>query len=255
MIKHIWQGQTFWLHPNRLMYWEEQNILIGSDLHLGKTGHFRKAGIGIPQQVYKEDLQRLFAAIQHFNPKQLLIVGDLFHSEANKELDWFIRWRNDFPSIDFHLVKGNHDILKRNWYLENGLVVSRELQVGGLRFLHDPGPLVLNVDLQPPKEGGSSLKVKKGDCIEGTLRSTVNSFPTISGHLHPGISISGGSRQTLRFPCFYFSQMQCILPAFSLFTGMCTIKPKPGESVFAIIPSNAVKGEQGAVIKLQDSGK
>jgi DNA ligase-associated metallophosphoesterase len=138
MVKHIWHGQTFWLHPNRLMYWEEQNILIGSDLHLGKTGHFRKAGIAMPQQVYREDLQRLFAVIQHFNPSQLLIVGDLFHSEANKELDWFTRWRNDFSSTDFHLVKGNHDILGDDWYTEKGLAVSIELEIAGLRFVHEP---------------------------------------------------------------------------------------------------------------------
>ena len=220
MIQHNWHGQTFWLHPHRLMYWEEQHILIGSDLHLGKTGHFRKAGIGIPQQVYKEDLQRLFAAIQHFNPKQFIIVGDLFHSEANKELDWFARWRNDFASIDFHLIKGNHDILKKEWYANIGLVVSEEWQESGIRFLHDPAPL------------------------------TNNSIPTISGHLHPGISISGGSKQTLRFPCFYFGQTQCILPAFSLFTGLATIQPKKGEAIFIITPSNTAKGEQGAVIQL-----
>lgn len=210
------------------MFWEEQNILIGSDLHLGKTGHFRKAGIAMPQQVYKEDLQRLFAAIQHFSPKQLLIVGDLFHSEANKELDWFVRWRNDFPATDFHLVMGNHDILNKNWYGENGLVVSSELQVGGLRFLHDPIAV-----------SGEAADVS----IERHL-------PTISGHLHPGISISGGSKQTLRFPCFYFTPNQCILPAFSLFTGLFNIKPKRGEAVFAVMPSNSSKGELGSVIKI-----
>ncbi len=210
------------------MFWEEQNILIGSDLHLGKTGHFRKAGIAMPQQVYKEDLQRLFAAIQHFSPKQLLIVGDLFHSEANKELDWFVRWRNDFPATDFHLVMGNHDILNKNWYGENGLVVSRELQVAGLRFLHDPIAVsgeAADVNIERPQ-------------------------PTISGHLHPGISISGGGKQSLRFPCFYFTQNQCILPAFSLFTGLFNIKPKRGEAVFAIMPSNSIKGELGSVIKI-----
>lgn len=217
MVKHIWHGQTFWLHPHRLMYWEEQNILIGSDLHLGKTGHFRKAGIAMPQQVYREDLQRLFSAIQHFSPRQLLVVGDLFHSEANKELDWFNRWRNDFSKTDFHLVKGNHDILGNSWYNENGLVVSTELKVGGLRFVHEP--LVVSSE--------------SSDVSDAT--------PTISGHLHPGIIISGGGRQSLRFPCFFFSDDQCILPAFSLFTGLFSIKPKKGESVFAITKNEVIK--------------
>jgi uncharacterized protein len=224
------------------MFWEEQNILIGSDLHLGKTGHFRKAGIAMPQQVYKEDLQRLFTAIQHFSPKQFLIVGDLFHSEANKEFDWFIRWRNDFPATDFHLVMGNHDILNKNWYGENGLVVSRELQVGGLRFLHDP----LDVSGESSAVSSEEANVK----VEAAEVNIERQLPTISGHLHPGISISGGSKQTLRFPCFYFTQNQCILPAFSLFTGLFNIKPKRGEAVFAVMPSNASKGELGSVLKI-----
>ena len=240
MIKHIWQGQTFWLHPHRLMYWEEQNILIGSDLHLGKTGHFRKAGIAMPQQVYKEDLQRLFTAIRDYNPKQLLIVGDFFHSEANKELDWFARWRNDFPAIDFHLVKGNHDILKKDWYLNNGIKVSKEFTMDGIQFLHDPAEANRQTALVTSEEQG-------GDC---PLISSSLPLPTISGHLHPGISISGGSRQTLRFPCFYFSKMQCILPAFSLFTGLCSIKPKSGENVFAITPANLAKDERSSIFKI-----
>jgi len=61
--------------------------LIISDLHFGKTGHFRKSGIAVPQGVYKEDLQRLVSQIQYFQPSQLIIVGDFFHSQLNKELE------------------------------------------------------------------------------------------------------------------------------------------------------------------------
>lgn len=226
MTKHLWHGHNFWLHPNRLMYWEDQNILIGSDLHLGKTGHFRKAGIAMPAQVYREDLQRLFDAVQQFKPKKLLIVGDLFHSEANKELEWFIRWRNDFPQVDFHLVKGNHDLFRNDWYEKNGLSVCSDFELAGLRFLHDPSPSTVVV--QPVTE----------------------SLPTISGHLHPGVSISGGSRQTLRFPCFYFTENQCILPAFSMFTGIFSIKPNKGEQVFVITPGNARNGGQASIIQV-----
>ncbi len=66
--------------PHRCLYWEEERSLILSDLHFGKTGHFRKAGIAVPQSVYREDLLRLLSLIQYFQPRQLLVVGDLFHS-------------------------------------------------------------------------------------------------------------------------------------------------------------------------------
>jgi len=226
MKKHSWHGQTFWLHPDRLMYWEEQNILIGSDLHLGKTGHFRKAGLAMPAQVYKEDLQRLFAALQHFKPKQLLIVGDLFHSEANKEFDWFIRWRNDFHATDFSLVKGNHDILKDDWYGNNGIVVNKEWNIEGLKFLHAPEEPSINQALT--------------EIIQ----------PVISGHIHPGILVSGIGRQHLRLPCFYFGESQCILPAFSHFTGTYLLKPQKADSVFVITSANRIKGEQAAIIAM-----
>jgi metallophosphoesterase superfamily enzyme len=55
-------------------------VLIVSDLHFGKTGHFRKSGIAVPQSVYKKDLQRLFHQVQYFQPRKLIVVGDLFHS-------------------------------------------------------------------------------------------------------------------------------------------------------------------------------
>src|ERR1044072_3206990 len=113
---HRIKGQQLWLSPDRCIFWEDQRSLIVSDLHFGKTGHFRKAGIAVPQSVFKEDLQRLVAQLQHFKPKQLVVVGDLFHSVANKELDLFRRWREDMPGLCIQLVKGNHDVLKKEWY-------------------------------------------------------------------------------------------------------------------------------------------
>src|ERR1700685_2130790 len=96
--------QQLWLSPERMLFWEDEKALIVSDLHFGKTGHFRKSGIAVPQSVYKEDLQRLVSQIQHFQPSQIIIVGDFFHSQMNKELDLFQKWRENFPDVIFHLV-------------------------------------------------------------------------------------------------------------------------------------------------------
>lgn len=206
-------GQHLWLSPERVIYWEEERALILSDLHLGKSGHFRKSGIAIPQQVYKNDLQRLVQLIQDFQPKQLIFVGDLFHSHANKELDWFVKWRNDFSHIDMHLVKGNHDILAAEWYRSTNLEVHlHTYQVGALHFTHDNA---IN-DVVPE---GSYL---------------------FSGHLHPGILVRGLGKQSLRFPCFYFGKDRGILPAFGGFTGVAIIDPQPGEKVFAIVENSLI---------------
>jgi len=217
-------NQTLWLSIDRCIYWEEQKSLIVSDLHFGKTGHFRKSGIAVPQNVYKEDLQRLVHQLQYYKPQQLIVVGDLFHSVANKELQFFEKWRNDFSLLHIELVKGNHDILKKEWYSANNISVSDEhLNVDSFCFVHD-----INAACEPTKN--------------------INYY--FSGHIHPGVTISGLGKQSLTFPCYYFSEAFAVLPAFGKFTGTASIEQKASDSVFAIIPSNPAKGERGAVVKL-----
>src|SRR5688500_16707881 len=94
-LLHKIEEQTLWLSAGRALFWEEQEALVLSDLHLGKTGHFRKAGIAVPQAVLKEDMQRLMTLVHYFGPQQLIVVGDFFHSHANLELEFFKRWRED----------------------------------------------------------------------------------------------------------------------------------------------------------------
>lgn len=215
---------NFLLSSQRCLYWIEQKILIVTDLHLGKSGHFRKNGIAIPQTIYKEDLQRLFDQITFYKPTQLIIVGDLFHSEANKELDLFAKWRKDFSSLQFHLVKGNHDILSMDWYKSAAVEVSTiDLLIDGFRFIHD----ISNIS-------APSALVKY----------------TFSGHIHPGIRLDGGNKQSLHFPCYYFGNEYAVLPAFSRFTGLHMIEPLKNETVFALISSNHLNGEQASVIKI-----
>lgn len=204
------QNQSLLLSPNRTLFWQEQQALICSDLHLGKAGHFRKSGIALPPHIFKEDVQKLFAAIQFFNAKQVLIVGDMVHSHANKELDLFLKWRNDFADVDFHLIKGNHDILLKKWYADAQIVLHEEqLIVDPFLFTHDP---------------------TKSD-----------TYYVISGHIHPGISVKGLGKQSLKFPCFYFGKEQCILPAFGGFTGSHAIEPKKAEKVFAIVENSIIQ--------------
>lgn len=117
-IKHTILNNSFLLSAGRCIFWEEEKALILSDLHFGKTGHFRKNGIAVPQAIFKEDIQRLVAQIQFFKPVQLIIVGDLFHSHANKEMNLFVKWRNDFAQLSIKLIIGNHDILPAEWYSE-----------------------------------------------------------------------------------------------------------------------------------------
>src|SRR5688500_20381215 len=108
LLSHIVRNEHLILSPERTLFWEDQRTLIAADLHVGKTGHFRKEGIAVPQAVYRDDLHRLLSQILFFKAERLIIVGDLTHSSANLEMDLFRRWRKDFPLLEVVLVKGNH---------------------------------------------------------------------------------------------------------------------------------------------------
>ena len=218
------QNQQLWLSPERVIFWENENALIISDLHFGKTGHFRKSGIAVPQGVYKEDLQRLVSQIQYFQPLQLIIVGDFFHSQLNKELELFSKWRADFPDLDIHLIKGNHDILHNDWYAQCDISLAEEEKtINEFCFIHDISVV-----------GHRAVGIPQNHKLQ-----TTNYF--FSGHIHPGIRMSGAGKQSLCFPCFYFGKEYAVLPAFSRFTGVALIDPKKDENVFAVVGNNLVQ--------------
>lgn len=97
------------LDKERAIYLPNEQLLAISDLHLGKAAHFRKAGLAIPNSVSQSDFNRLTGLIEKYLPKQLLINGDMFHSDYNTEIDEFARWKENFNEVNFILVKGNHD--------------------------------------------------------------------------------------------------------------------------------------------------
>jgi DNA ligase-associated metallophosphoesterase len=188
-----------------------------SDLHLGKSGHFRKEGIAVPQSIYKADLQRLIAQLYVNKAERLIIVGDFTHSTANKELDLFLKWRKDFSSLTIELIKGNHDILSDQWYDDADVIVHHWKQVmGPFIFLHD-------------------LKERK------RLTEAEQQLYPFTGHLHPGINFRGRGKQSLTFPCFYFAKNHCVLPAFSRFTGKFLVEPDDDETAFAIVENSVIK--------------
>ena len=212
-LTHSILNNHFLLSANRTVFWEEQKSLILSDLHVGKSGHFRKNGIGIPQNMLSEDMQRLFAEIQFYRPTTLIIVGDLFHSHSNKEHDLFLKWRQTLPDLKIDLVLGNHDILQADKYAEAGIQTHRgSYQVDPFIFTHDI------CDLADDDENY---------CF--------------SGHIHPGITMRGVGKQSLRLPCFYFNRQYAVLPAFGKFTGTHPIKPAEQDAVFALAGNSIVK--------------
>ncbi|WP_295116722.1 ligase-associated DNA damage response endonuclease PdeM [uncultured Chitinophaga sp.] len=211
-ISFHFREQHWRVSAGKGLYWEEERALIVSDLHLGKSAHFRKAGIAIPGNIVQEDLFCLQQLIVRYNPEKLIIVGDMFHSVANNEVNYFKLWRRQFPQLQFDLITGNHDIMGESVYQDLEIRQYDSLRLHNIHFVHDAA------DAPPSK-----------------------AYYVLSGHIHPGVRMNGYGRQSLRLPCFYFGQQYAVLPAFSHFTGMFTIEPQAGEPVFVLAEKKVIK--------------
>lgn len=199
--------QHLWLLPEKAIFWEEKSYLILTDLHLGKAGHFRKAGIPIPTRIHQADLDNLQYLIDTFQPEGILMLGDLFHSAINLEWNDFRQFLHTNSSLPFFLVKGNHDILPQDAYHESNLTVYEEQWlVGPFCFTHHP------------------------------VEQQVDDYFVMCGHLHPGYKIRVKGGQHFKLPCYHLAPHQMLLPAFGKFTGCMHIPKKYGQRVFAIVP-------------------
>jgi metallophosphoesterase superfamily enzyme len=135
-----------------------------------------------------------------------------------------VKWRNDFSSLHIQLVKGNHDILKKDWYSSVNISLTTDhLSIDNFCFVHD---------------------IKEACETSGKIDYY------FSGHMHPCISLKGIGRQALKFPCYHFTEQHAVLPAFGKFTGTALIKKKPSDKVFAVLPSNEKNGEMATIMRI-----
>ncbi|WP_185290286.1 ligase-associated DNA damage response endonuclease PdeM [Chryseobacterium lactis] len=195
------QNEIFILTNQRAAFREKGKALILSDLHIGKTAHFRKNGIALSNHIMKSDLERLSALIEYFQPDKFIVVGDLLHAGDNSDVAEFCTWRSQYPDLQFYLVEGNHDRISAS--LEKKLCLDFKadlLEIDGFTFIHD---------FEPIKSGFQ-----------------------ITGHIHPGIVLHSAIK-SIRLPCFALSDNQLLLPAFSKFTGLDT-KNLPKKSKFFV---------------------
>jgi len=211
-LRWVFLSQNLILHPKKAIFWEEERALIISDLHIGKVGHFRKAGIAIPKLMEQEELALLSDLIHEFKPSKLIFLGDLFHSDMNNDWNWLQLWRDLYPKIQMILVQGNHDILHPDYYEQAGFEIYDKLLIGPFLFVHD------KKDYEFPPDG----------------------VYVLSGHIHPAIRLRGKARQSLLLSCFSFGRKAAVLPAFGKFTGKCCLKENDDDTVFGVLNDKVI---------------
>jgi len=208
MIKHKLRQQTLYLLPEKALFWEEKKLLIIADLHLGKAGHFRKSGIPVSDLVHSKDILTLNKLIENHKPAEIILLGDLFHSDHNQGWEIFKRWLKSKAPLPFKLILGNHDVLEFSNYRISNLEVLESLDIPPFNFTHIPEDHALY---------------------------------NIAGHIHPAVRLRGKAKQSVRIPCYYFGDQNGILPAFGNFTGTARINIAKTDSVFGIAESKVIK--------------
>lgn len=215
MITHQLEikGNHFILYPQKGILWEEEKTLLVSDIHIGKTAKFRSMGIPVPGGTTTEDLQKLSELIKLTQVREVIILGDLLHSNIDnmeKTLNAFKLWRIENEAFEIYLVKGNHDKANNPFFDRLRInVISDHLERNNFVFAHHP------------------IEIK-------------DKF-IFAGHIHPAIRLSGKGKMREQLQCFYFSDNFAILPSFGSFTGNFIIKPKDYEKIFVIAGDEVIE--------------
>src|ERR1700742_259605 len=94
------------------LFWEDERLLVVSDLHLEKGSSFASRGVLLPPYDTVATLSRLAAAISRHDPRMVIALGDSFHdrtaherlSPPDREAISALQARRDWIWIS-----GNHD--------------------------------------------------------------------------------------------------------------------------------------------------
>ncbi|TNE81683.1 MAG: ligase-associated DNA damage response endonuclease PdeM [Bacteroidetes bacterium] len=198
------KGERLVLLSEKAAYWPKHARLFLSDVHLGKTQHFRKNGLALSSGAEEQDIQSIKQLVDRLAPKEVYILGDLFHSDLNSEWPLFQAFISEYPETQFLLVPGNHDVLDHSVYKNSNL------QVCASQHFCEPFTLIHELPENPEKEAFYFY-----------------------GHIHPGVVLKGKGRQIMRLPAFYLGKNYLLLPAFGRLTGLHVPKVSKSVTVYA----------------------
>ncbi|EGP09135.1 hypothetical protein CSIRO_1298 [Bradyrhizobiaceae bacterium SG-6C] len=197
-------GVTFTADLVGALFWEEERLLVVSDLHLEKGSSFAQRGVLLPPFDTAATLARLGAVIARHDPRTVIALGDSFHDrEAHQRLS-----SDDRDALaglqarrDWIWISGNHDpALPRDF----GGTVADEVAIGPIVFRHEP----------------------------------TGAAGEIAGHLHPKARVSTRGRSVER-RCFASDGERAVMPAFGAYTGGLSIRDVAFAAIFQTLAFTA----------------
>jgi DNA ligase-associated metallophosphoesterase len=204
------QGETLLLHPGRAALWPRLKTVIVADTHFGKSSFFGRHGVAVPAGADDEDRARLTRLVRESAAERLIILGDFLHapmaadSRDAQDLD---AWSRSLAAVHIMVVAGNHDRgAPRLW--SSIAWWEGEWLEPPFQFVH-----------------------------EAAHRQDLDKAFTLSGHIHPVMTLRTLRRSGLRVPVFWQRPAGLVLPSFGTFTGGFAVRPTPGEHLFAVGPT------------------
>lgn len=173
--------------PSGALWWPEAQLLVVSDLHLGKSERLaRREGTLLPPYEVAETLDRLTRDLDLTEAAAVICLGDSFDDRAAAEalsdshLDWIARLQ---AGRRWTWIEGNHD--------PGPLALS-----GSHRAEHIIRPLTFRHIALPGAATGE-----------------------VSGHYHPKCRVTLRGGRCVTRPCFLVDRTRLILPAYGAYTG------------------------------------
>jgi uncharacterized protein len=202
-------GQTLRLLPEKVAVWQEKNMLLVADLHLGKAATFQASGLAMPGGHNERDLARLVEVCGKAGPTSLTILGDLFHARVGLGETLLNTLAATFETLNVPVlwIAGNHDRGLQGLAERLGVSLEYHLSLDGIELTHKPKPA---------------------------------NAPRICGHLHPRVQF-WEQKQKLTLPCFVKEREVLILPAFSSFSAGTTMKGLPHRRRYACVEDKVLE--------------
>jgi uncharacterized protein len=191
-------GVTLLADFSGALFWQEQSLLVVSDLHLEKGSSFAARGVLLPPYDTAATLSRLAAVIARHDPRMVIALGDSFHDRtAHERLS--APDRDAIAALqvrrDWIWISGNHDPALSS---DLGGVVASEVCIGPIAFRHEP----------------------------------TGAAGEVAGHLHPKARVPTRGR-TVERRCFASDGERAVMPSFGAYTGGLSIRDKAFARIFA----------------------
>ncbi|MGJ4890607.1 ligase-associated DNA damage response endonuclease PdeM [Bradyrhizobium sp. HKCCYLRH3099] len=181
-------GVTLRADLSGALIWDEQRLLVVSDLHLEKGSSYASRGTLLPPFDTVATLRRLEAVIAHYDPRIVIALGDSFHDrDAHTRLTGDDRAciANLQVGRDWIWITGNHDPAPHGI----GGDVADEITISAVTFRHEP----------------------------------TGAHGEIAGHLHPKARVATRAR-TLERRCFVSDGARAVMPAFGAYAGGLSVR-------------------------------